>query len=59
MRGDNLREVASLEGDNLREVASLEGDNLVVFYYLSGAEIWPDKTGGLWWEWWPLLQGTI
>jgi hypothetical protein len=37
----------------IRWVASLEGDNLYVFYYLmiSTSEIWPDKRGGLWWEW--------
>jgi hypothetical protein len=22
------------------------GDNLIVFYYISGSEIWPDKWGG-------------
>jgi len=32
-------------------VASLEGDNLVVFYYNRAVAIWPDKRGGLWWEW--------
>ena len=37
----------------IRWMASLEGDNLHVFYYLmiSASEIWPNKRGGLWWEW--------
>ena len=29
------------------KLASLEGDNLVVFYYVSGSEIWLYKRGGL------------
>jgi hypothetical protein len=33
------------------EVTFLQGDSTVVFYYLSASEIWPDKRGGLWWEW--------
>jgi len=39
------------DSDLLREVAFLDGDNLLVFYYLCSYEIWPDKRGGLWWEW--------
>jgi hypothetical protein len=31
---------------------------LVVFYYLRASEIWPDKRGGLWWEW-PYKRGGI
>jgi hypothetical protein len=32
-------------------VASLEGDNWAEFCYHSASEIWPGKSGGLWWEW--------
>jgi hypothetical protein len=31
---------------------------LVIFYYLNGCEIWPNKRGGLWWEF-PYKRGTI
>jgi hypothetical protein len=34
----------------LKMVDTLEGDNIVVYYYFSVSEIWPDKRGGLWWE---------
>jgi len=39
------------ESGLIRGVASLEGDNLVVIDDLSASEIWPDKRGGLLWEW--------
>ena len=39
------------KGGLIREMTSLKGDNLVVLNYLSAFEIWPDKRGGLWWEW--------
>ena len=42
---------------NNRGQASLDGNNLLLFYYLSTCEIWPYKTGGIWWEW-PYKGGT-
>jgi len=38
-------------------MAFLEGDTLVVFYHLSISEIWPDKSGGLWYSGSGLLRG--
>ena len=35
----------------IRGVTSLEGNSIVICNYLSASEIWPDKRGGLWWEW--------
>ena len=32
-------------------VVCLEENNLVVYYYINESEIWPDKRGGIWWEW--------
>ena len=45
--------MALLEGRLL-----LKGNYIVVFYYLCASEIWPDKRGGLWSEWF-YKRGTI
>ena len=31
--------------------------SFVIFYYLSAFDIWPVKSGSLWWEW-PYEKGT-
>ena len=29
---------------------------IVIFYYLKASAVWPDKKGGIWWEW-PFKKG--
>ena len=41
----------------IRGMAFPEGGNLVVFYYVSVSEIWPNKSGHIWWEE-PYKRGT-
>ena len=45
----------------IRGVASIYGGNFVVFYHISGFEIWPDKrvVVGALYEGWPLVGGFL